>query len=266
MRKLLKQHITTVKDDEKTIIYLGLYGSQNYKLDTKDSDVDSKAISLPTIREVALNLPKNNHTIVLENNEHIDVKDIRLMFECFYKQNINFLEILFCDEYWVDPLYKNDIQKLRNMREDIARYDQQRGINAAVGMSLQKLNALEHPYPTIEWKINKWGYDGKQLSHILRLENFIDSFYVHEYSFKESLTRFHLNNKELLIETKQNKISLEAARKLANDSVKRIQTMKESLLKNNYQKNNSTEFKMKELLYEIFKKSFILELREKGEL
>ena len=31
----------------------------------------------------------------MENNEHIDVKDIRLMFDNFKKQNINFLEILF---------------------------------------------------------------------------------------------------------------------------------------------------------------------------
>ncbi len=36
-------------------------------------------------------------TLVLENNEHIDVKDIRVMFETYKKQNVNFIETLFTE-------------------------------------------------------------------------------------------------------------------------------------------------------------------------
>ena len=35
------------------------------------------------------------------------------------------------------------------------------------------LKALCHPYPTTQWKIEKWGYDGKQLSHLMRLFFFL---------------------------------------------------------------------------------------------
>ena len=35
-------------------VFCGLYGSQSYNLDTENSDVDTKAIILPTIEEYIL--------------------------------------------------------------------------------------------------------------------------------------------------------------------------------------------------------------------
>ena len=37
----------------------------------------------------------------------MDIKDIRLYFDNFKKQNINFVEILFTDFYLVNPKYKD---------------------------------------------------------------------------------------------------------------------------------------------------------------
>ena len=80
-----------------------LQGSQNYNLQYEDSDIDTKAIILPKFNDFVLNNKPVSTTLILESNEHIDLKDIRLMFECFKKQNINFIEILFTEYYILNP-------------------------------------------------------------------------------------------------------------------------------------------------------------------
>ena len=72
-----------------------LQGSQNYHLAYENSDIDTKAIVLPSFDDIVFNRQPISTTLILETNEHLDVKDIRLMFQNFKKQNINFLEILF---------------------------------------------------------------------------------------------------------------------------------------------------------------------------
>ena len=68
-------------------MFLALQGSQNYGLDVYDedymSDIDTKAVILPSFEDFVYNRQPVSETIVLENNEHIDVKDIRVMFETY---------------------------------------------------------------------------------------------------------------------------------------------------------------------------------------
>jgi len=66
-------------------IYLALYGSQNYKLENSQSDVDTKAMVLPSLRDIVLNKKPVSRTITLKNGEQCDVKDMRLMLENFKK-------------------------------------------------------------------------------------------------------------------------------------------------------------------------------------
>lgn len=93
----------------RELFALCLQGSQNYGLDLYTdeykSDIDTKAIVIPSFEEIILNKKPISTTHIMENNEHIDVKDIRLMFDNFKKQNINFLEILFTDFVMVNSKY-----------------------------------------------------------------------------------------------------------------------------------------------------------------
>lgn len=76
-----------------------LQGSQNYNLDIYSeqykSDVDTKVIVLPSFDDFCRGKSPISTTCERENKEHIDLKDIRIMFETFKKQNVNFVEILF---------------------------------------------------------------------------------------------------------------------------------------------------------------------------
>ena len=91
---------------ESQILGVFLYGSQNYDLDTPFSDVDTKAIYIPTFEEVVFNQPISKE-LHLPNGEHCEVKDIREFVKNLYKQNINFVEVLFTDYKVINELYKD---------------------------------------------------------------------------------------------------------------------------------------------------------------
>ena len=79
----LKEHYNHLVEKGYDIVCLTLQGSQNYNLDTYGpdytSDIDSKAIVLPNLNDIAHNRSPISTTLIMENEEHIDVKDIRIM-------------------------------------------------------------------------------------------------------------------------------------------------------------------------------------------
>lgn len=210
----IKEHYDYIKN-KYDVVYLGLQGSQNYELDVyeKDykSDIDTKAIILPSFEDFVYNRQPVSRTVVLDNNEHIDVKDIRTMFDTFKKQNVNFIEILFTKYKIINEEYKDLIQILLNNKEEIARLNKNQALRCTAGMSMEKLKALQHPYPTILDKIIKYGYDPKQLHHILRMNDFIKK-YAAGIRYEDCLIP---DNKEYLIEVKKGVLNEKEAVELA---------------------------------------------------
>ena len=176
------------------------------------SDIDTKAIILPSFEDIVLNREPISTTLVLDNNEHIDVKDIRVMFETYKKQNVNFIETIFTEFKIVNPKYKDLVQPLFDNNEEIAHINYNQALRCMAGMSMEKLKALQHPYPTIIDKIEKYGYDPKQLHHILRMNDFIKK-YAAGIPYKECLIA---DNKEYLIEIKKGLLPVVDAVQLAN--------------------------------------------------
>lgn len=162
--KELKKRLNYVQDKlGYEVLFIALQGSQNYGMDiyTEEykSDIDCMAVILPSFNDFVSNKQAVSKTIVLDNNEHINIKDIRLYFDLLYKQNPQFLELLFTDYRIVNKKYKTLVEPLFQNAERIAKYDMTRLLNAICGMSMEKLKALEHPYPSILHKIEKYGYD-----------------------------------------------------------------------------------------------------------
>lgn len=170
------------------IIYLALQGSQNYEMDIYSdsymSDIDVKAICIPSLEDIIKGKKMVSHTYVMEDNSHIDVKDIRLYVDLWKKSNPQFLEILFTDFY----ICTNDeFLKIRDMAERIAFANKDRLLSSIKGMQMQKYEALKHPYLSIKDKIDKYGYDPKQAHHIVRLALFASDIYLYDKSFKDAL-------------------------------------------------------------------------------
>lgn len=161
---------------EDRIVGIFLQGSQNYGLDTENSDIDTKLIVTPTFNDLAFNLKPVSTTHIRENNEHIDFKDIRLMLQTFRKHNINFIEVLFTKYYILNPKYEYFWEQLIAEREMIARSNPLAAFKAMRGVALEKYHALSHPYPSKVDILKNYGYDPKQLHHLVRIDRFMEAF------------------------------------------------------------------------------------------
>lgn len=222
IREALKNRYEMLCDyyNSDNIFGIFLYGSQNYLLDNKDSDIDTKAIIIPSFHDICFNKKPISTTYTLDNNEKIDCKDIRVMFQQFRKQNINFIEILFTNHFIINPKYEEFWGRLCYSREDIARYNEHRVVKGIKGMALEKLNALQHSYPSKVEILNKYGYDPKQLHHIFRFRFFLEN-YISGKSYEDCLVLPNLQ-RDFLIRVKSGTIPVKEAVPSAQSNCKLI--------------------------------------------
>lgn len=264
INKRIHEHYDFIKD-KYDVAYLGLQGSQNYGLDIYDddykSDIDTKAIIIPSFEDFVYNRTPISKTIVLENNEHIDVKDIRVMFDTFKKQNVNFIEILFTKYKIIKYEYKDIIKILLDNKEEIAHLNINQALRCMAGMSMEKLKALQHPYPTIVDKINKYGYDPKQLHHILRMNDFIKK-YAAGNSYEECLIP---DNKDYLIQIKKGILSEKEAVELAIKTDEETKKIKDQYVAENDEVKELPIQILDYAKFEILKRKFKKEILDKGE-
>ena len=203
------------------IVGIFLQGSQNYSLDYEGSDIDTKLIIVPTFEQIAFNKQPVSTTHIRSNDEHIDFKDIRLYMQTFRKQNLNFLEILFTDFKYINEEYAPYWNILVENREKIARYNLYQAVKSMKGIAMEKFHAMEHEYPSKLDVLAQYGYDPKQLHHLLRVEEYIGR-YISGESYEDCLRP---RCPEYLLEVKRGKYDLDTARivgKTAIDNVIRI--------------------------------------------
>ena len=248
---------------ESRIIGIFLQGSQNYGLDYEGSDIDTKLIITPSFKEICLNAKPVSTTHVRDNNEHIDLKDVRLYMDTFRKQNLNFLEILFTPYSIINPLYQEEWEKLIKANEDIARMNEHRAVKSMKGIALEKYHAMEHKYPSKLDIVEKFGYDGKQVSHLIRVYDYLNRYIAGEKYQDcliptEELTSLIIDYKML------DRIPLEVARIEAKEYLNKIEKMADEFCARTPEVENS---EIRELLqnvnYNIIKMASLEELRAK---
>lgn len=241
-----------------------LQGSQNYDLDIYNgdykSDVDTKCIVIPSFEDFCSNKSTVSTTHIRRDNSHIDIKDVNTMFQTFKKQNVNFVEILFSDYWCAEPDYIDLWYELKDNAERIVHANPCQTVKTMCGMSMEKYKALKHPYPTIIDKVEKYGYDGKQLHHIIRINNFL-KHYISGMSFSECLKTY--SNRQLLIDAKLNKFTLEEAEELAKKYDDEDKAIKNDFI-DKYQKYLTVDTEAYNLLdkirNELYKRAFKEEL------
>lgn len=124
---------------ENRILGIFLYGSQNYGLATEASDVDTKAIIVPTLEELCSFYKPYVHEFELPNGEKCVAMDIRHLIDNLKKQNINYVEVLFTKHNWVNPDYESVWASLLAIKEKIAFYDRNRAVQSMAHQALHTL-------------------------------------------------------------------------------------------------------------------------------
>ena len=254
----VREHYNEVLEHfpEHKVVGVFYQGSGNYGLDYPDSDVDTKCIVLPTIKQLCNN-QQTSITHIRKNEEHIDFKDVRIMFETFKKQNLNFLEILYSKYCVINPLYADLWSEVIAKRDDITNMNNASLIKSMKGIAGEKYHAMEHRYPSrIEW-LDKYGYDPKQLHHLFRIEEFMYRWIGGE-SFENCLVS---KTPEEMIEVKKGKYNLDDARNLGKEAMDFIQHMYDDYMKIcSYETDTSISDFLDNVSYRMIKIGVIQEL------
>lgn len=203
--KRLKQHYNRVKEDGYNILFIALQGSQNYGLDNENSDVDSIAVVLPTLNEISLNQPPISRTIKLDN-ECIDIKDVRLISHQWIKQNTQYLQILFTEFKIVAKEYRDFYNQLIQMNEDIVTINRTHLYRNIIGIGTAC-------YRDFYSKGLGKRYKGKNLYHLIRLTCLFDNL-NNNLSYKDSLTTYPEDIKDLILQAKEASLKYTDAKKL----------------------------------------------------
>lgn len=193
-----------------------LAGAQNYSLSDEFSDVDTKAIVLPHFEDIVRSKQWVTDTIINADDSHTEVKDIRNMFDCYKKQNVNFLETLFTKYYYLNPDYTGEwLGAIVKNREKIAHYDECRAIKAMYGNMLTKYKNMYKSMPHSAAEIEQYGYALKDYHHLMRLAQFIRR-YISGEKYESILIA---EDREKLIEYKRIGFPLEEVSKIAEETL-----------------------------------------------
>lgn len=264
----VQEHYDYLQSLGYEVVCVCLQGSQNYGLDEHSdeymSDIDTKAIVLPPLDDFIAAAPPVSTVVIMDNNEHAEVKDIRIMFDMFKKANISYIELLFTEFKIINPEWAEFIKPLFANRELISKYNRNQFLRCIAGMAMEKRKALCHPYPNLIEKIEKYGYDGKQLHHCVRLYNFIERFVNGEsldtcYKIKAPMHNILMNYKKQK-DAYGNELSQEKAIEICNYYVAEIDKIKDAALTEEEVLDKDAEKLLSRILLKIIKAKMIKDL------
>jgi len=159
---------------EYTVYGVFLYGSQNYGLSTPESDIDTKAIIVPSFSDL-VHRPPVSKVRTFEWGE-CDVKDIREMMSSYRKQNVNFIETLFTEYSFIGPEYEDLHKELIGRREEIAHFDEKKALDCFNGLMMQSKKRL-YKCTDKTWKdISEYGYHRKSLMNIYKFRAMVEKY------------------------------------------------------------------------------------------
>lgn len=141
----------------REVMFTALYGSQNYGLDTPDSDVDAYSITVPSRHELIFGYPSGEDpakstpsSSYCYDTGKVTVKDVRQMMDAYVKQSINFCETLFTPYIIINPRYEAEVAELRAHAEQIASADLYQQLRTTEGMLQSQMMKTRVPVaPTI---------------------------------------------------------------------------------------------------------------------
>lgn len=232
-----------------TMMFTALCGSQNYNLDTEDSDVDTKTLVVPTFKTLCLN--SKQYTKDFEfNGEVVEVKDFRAMFDCFRKQNLNYIEILFTDQTTICSRFYKETILLLSHASEIAHYNETAAVNCMMGIIYRYYKHLFIPFKSRPEMYEKFGYDPKALYHMYRVMNQLILYLAHQKDF------LYLDNstRNVLLDMKEGKYTKKQVGELAENCLSKTTEIVNKSMKDLYPKDEKVDELLQDLQYQILSK------------
>lgn len=238
----------------REIVFKSLVGSHNYNLNTNESDKDYKIFVIPTFDDLYFNNTFSKSYI--GETEDFDAHDIRKCSSLWYKANVNFLEVLFSENFEINnnlcEKSKLLIYQLYEMRNDIAKMNLKYLYDACIGMYHNKIKYLEKGTESTQCLVDKFGYDTKQALHAWRILDFLRNFADNGFSDFKSAIWYSDNNikRKFLLDLKNGMYSINEYKEIVANTFNYI----EENYRDKYRSqilDESTNNKVLEIIQEI---------------
>lgn len=216
--KELSNYKKILEEKGYNVIYIGLYGSQNYNLDDEESDIDVKAIIMPILHDIIFR--KVTSTTIECEKGNIDVKDLLTFYDVIKKGNFSYIEAI-NTEYSIGDKYIKELFKRFEVNK-----------KSVLGAMYEKRKALTHEYPSKTKEFELWGYDPKQHHHILRLYDLLNYNLMHNENLSYLYYRDDDKRRQELINYKRNKDNI--AKTIVEEDSDLIIEMARNLIDYNY--------------------------------
>ena len=172
-------------------IFTGLFGSQNYGLDTDKSDVDTKSIVVPSVSDWLWSTEGDaNYVLEMPDGSHAEMKPVVGMFKQFIKGNVNFIELLYTPYVEIAEGWEWFYEELIAQADNICRHNMYRQARAWMGfvdqMAVRTLRSSRNAKVDPETHTDTMGYNYELHYNPKAFMNFL--------RLKETFTRyFHFN-------------------------------------------------------------------------
>lgn len=208
---MTKEQIMTVLEVYKrdiearglTVYAIALKGSQNYNLEDEESDIDANLVFIPTLQQL-----RTNEKFKFEYpTGDVVCHNIYAFADIVAKGNPQWVEVCNSD-YIIGDLSLFEHYELNP--------------SALKGMIMEKVHAFKKLYPSRAKYVKEFGYDPKQLHHIIRLYDILSKeVKVYKYTDEE---------KQQMMDIKRGRFpsSVEEADKLRDEYISALNAIYES--------------------------------------
>ena len=166
--KTLQQYKSYAEEQGLIVYAIMLKGSQNYNLADSESDIDANLIFIPTLSQLRSG---ESFKYTFDTGE-VTCHNIYKFAEIASKGNPQWIEVCHTEYHLGESL---DMFKHLQVNP-----------SALKGMVMEKVVAFDKLYPSREVYVTKYGYDPKQLHHIIRLyDSLVSGDPIHKYYGEE---------------------------------------------------------------------------------
>ena len=244
--------VKLLSGEESRIIGCFLYGSQNYGLDTINSDVDTVVLTIPSFHMIVYDKP-DVKTYTRENGEKIVFKDFRKFMTELRNGRPEAIELLFTQYYVLGPKLYNTWYKLVYRKEDIVK----NCINDLLHVlrHIAENNMCNYVYrvtPSTGKMFETHGYNYKAGTYIIRIHDLIMQYCVLGKSYASSL----ICSDPHAMDMKMGKINKETAEPMLTEYWKRIEELTFKYSPKEFIYNNETALFMHDVQEEMISHIF----------
>lgn len=142
----LQHHYESAQEkfgDKYKIVCVSCKGSQNYRLDTEDSDFDSICLVVPTLYWLVREPAPISTTLMLSNGEQMKVKDLRTFCREFAK-SWNYWEVFTSDYAYWDDRCSDFVSSMRKNLNTYARITPYTVLQSFLGVAIREYKNMKN--------------------------------------------------------------------------------------------------------------------------